>query len=73
VYLDESLAFGGGHGGPSCRSCKNPILEAERSVRIVFQSDPAGADGLTGDYHVACSKPFESLSRALSMLGRIGR
>ena len=69
MYLDESFAFGGGHGGPSCRACRYPILEGERSVRITFESDPS----LTGAYHVACSKPFDSLAHALNMLGRFGR
>jgi hypothetical protein len=73
VYLDESFAPGGGYNGPSCRSCKKPILEGERSVRIAFESDTGGVRGMTGEYHVACSKPFNSLARALNMLGRFGR
>jgi hypothetical protein len=73
VYLDESFAFGGGHGGPSCCACKQPILEGERSVRIAFENDPGGAKGLTGEYHAACSKPFDSLAHALNMLGRLRR
>ena len=73
MYLDESFAFGGGHGGPSCCACKQPILEGQRSTRIAFASDPSGVRGLTGSYHLACSKPFDSLSRAINMLGRFGR
>jgi hypothetical protein len=73
VYLDESFAFGGGHGGSSCRACKQPILEGERSIRIAFENDPGGTKGLTGEYHFGCSKPFDSLARALNMLGRFGR
>lgn len=73
MYLDESFAFGGGHGGPSCRACKQPILEGQRATRIAFASDPSGVKGLTGAYHLACSKPFDSLARALNMLGRFGR
>ncbi len=73
MYLDESFAFGGGHEGPSCRACKQPILEGEHSIRIAFESDPGGAKGLTGEYHASCSKPFDSLARALNMLLRFGR
>ena len=72
MYLDESFAFGGGQGGPSCRSCKRPFLEGERSTRITFANDPSGVQGLTGEYHVACSKPFDSLARAINMLSRFG-
>jgi hypothetical protein len=68
VYLDESFAFGGGQGGPSCRACKKLILEGEPSIRIAFASDPVGAKGYTGEYHSACSKPFVSLARAIDML-----
>jgi len=70
LYLDESFAFGGGDHGPSCCACRKPILEGEASMRIAFASDPAGAKGYTGEYHVACGKPFASLARALDMLSR---
>ena len=73
MYLEEGLAFGGGHSGPVCRACRQPILENERVTRVSFQTDPDGARGLTGDYHLACSKPFDSLAHALNMLGRFGR
>jgi hypothetical protein len=71
VFLDEQLPAGG--GGPSCRVCKQPILKGQASTRIAFDHDPSGTKGLTGEYHVACSKPFASLARAINMLGRFGR
>ena len=64
MYLDEAFAFGGGHGGPSCRACRNPILEGERTMRVEFLNDP---HGLTGDYHLACGRPFASLARVINM------
>ncbi|HEX4859756.1 MAG TPA: hypothetical protein VFV07_00875 [Rhizomicrobium sp.] len=70
MYLDETGAFGGGWSGPCCLSCKLPILDGERSARVEFRSDPLGAKGLTGEYHLACSKPFASLARVLDMDGR---
>ncbi|HUO87728.1 MAG TPA: hypothetical protein VMU08_01035 [Rhizomicrobium sp.] len=73
VFLDEQLSAGGGFGGRSCRACKQPILKGQASTRLAFDQDPNGVKGLTGDYHVACSKPFDSLARALNMLGRFGR
>lgn len=73
VYLDEAFAFGGGHSGPSCRACKQPILEGERAMRISFHTDPDGARGLTGEYHLTCSKPFASLARVVNMNPWAGR
>jgi hypothetical protein len=67
MYLDEGFAFGGGHGGPSCRACNQPILEGERATHISFRSDPDGTRGYTGDYHLACSKPFASLARVINL------
>lgn len=72
MFLDEEFP-GGGSGGPSCRVCKQPILKGQASTRIAFDHDPSGVKGLTGDYHVACSKPFASLAQAINMLGRFGR
>jgi hypothetical protein len=67
VYLDESSAFGGGYCGPSCRACRQPILDGERTTHIAFNTDPTGAKGLTGDYHLACSKPFASLAQVINL------
>jgi hypothetical protein len=67
MYLDEAFAFGGGHAGPICRACKQPILDGERSTRVSFRTDPDGAEGLTGEYHIPCSKPFASLAHVLNL------
>lgn len=73
MYLEESqFARGGGPDGPRCRACKQPILEGDRSKRITFANDPYGRAGLTGEYHVACGKPFDSLARAMNMMLRFG-
>ncbi|MEI9991697.1 MAG: hypothetical protein WDM86_16855 [Rhizomicrobium sp.] len=37
-----------------------------------FASDPQGHKGLSGSYHVACSKPFASLAHALDATSRFG-
>jgi hypothetical protein len=67
VYLDEPFAFGGGHSGPSCQACRRPILEGEASTRVEFRGDPDGAQGYTGEYHTACSRPFASIARFLNL------
>jgi hypothetical protein len=72
MYL-EDLFKGNGFGHNWCRSCKQPIHEDEPTTRVEFVSDPEGLEGLTGDYHTPCSRPFASLARALDMLSRFGR
>lgn len=72
MYLDETLPGGGGENGPWCRSCKQPIAEGQKTVRIHFTHDPHGAKELSGPYHDTCSKPFDSLARAINMLSRFG-
>jgi len=64
VYLDENLPGGG--GGPICLSCRR-LIERGQRARIEFNTDPNGDDGLTGDYHIACSKPFAALARVINM------
>jgi hypothetical protein len=59
---------GGGPNEPWCTSCKAPINDGQRSVRIAFDHDPHGYRGLTGIYHVHCSRPFQSLAHALKVL-----
>lgn len=53
--------------GPWCASCKAPITEGQRSVRVHFDNDPHGFRGLTGQYHEACSKPFVSLAHVVNL------
>jgi hypothetical protein len=65
--LDGSTFDWGHNGRRSCRACKQSILEHHRAVRIEFQTDPHGLNGLTGDYHQQCSKPFASLARVINM------
>jgi hypothetical protein len=65
VYLDES-AHGGGYG-PLCCACKLPIFPGQRTTRVEFNTDPDGAEGLTGDYHLACAKPYASLARIINL------
>ena len=53
--------------GPWCASCKAPITEGQRRVRVHFANDPHGFRGLTGEYHDACSKPFQSLAHVVNL------
>jgi len=53
--------------GPWCASCKQPITGGQRSVRVLFDNDPHGFRGLTGEYHEACSRPFQSLARVVNL------
>lgn len=62
--LDGTYGGGGPHG-PWCTSCKAPITQSQRRVRIRFENDPHGFRGLTGDYHEACGKPFASLAHVI--------
>jgi hypothetical protein len=64
----EMPAGGGGPNEPWCTSCKAPITEGQRSVRITFAHDPQGHRGLTGLYHEPCSKVFASLAHAINVL-----
>jgi hypothetical protein len=73
MYVDEFSAFGGGSRGPVCCVCKEPIGKDERPMRIVFDTDPTGEKGFTGDYHAVCSKPFAALAQAINMMSRFGR
>lgn len=73
MYRDEMLTGSGGHEGPWCLSCKQPIGEGQRAVRVHFDSDPTGARELTGPYHTGCSKPFHSLASALNTISRLAR
>lgn len=71
--LDGSAFEGGGYGDPWCRACKQPILKDQRATRVEFQTDPNGTDGLSGEYHLACSKPFVSLARVVNLNPWAGR
>ena len=73
MYLDESLYAPGGGEGPFCCACREPIFRGQHSARVEFPNDPAGARGLTGEYHAACSTPFASMARAITLLSRFGR
>jgi hypothetical protein len=57
---------------PWCRACKQLIGPSEPVVQIHFQSDPEGAQGLTGIYHRLCGRPFQSLARVVNMSLRGG-
>jgi hypothetical protein len=67
VPLDGSTFDGGAHGHRWCRACKQPILKRHRATRVEFQTDPHGLDGLTGDYHLECSRPFASLAHVVNL------
>jgi hypothetical protein len=43
------------------------ILPSERTKRVEFRNDPDGSKGLTGEYHLACSRPFESLAHVINL------
>jgi hypothetical protein len=68
VLLDVN-DFGGGQPGPFCPSCKRPLAD-ERTMHIVFETDPHGFKGLSGHYHAACGRPFASMANALNQLSR---
>jgi hypothetical protein len=53
--------------GPWCASCKAPITDGQRSVRVHFDNDPHGFHGFTGEYHEPCSRPFASMARVMNM------
>jgi hypothetical protein len=72
MYLKSDFPGGGGDHDPWCRSCKQPIAKSQEMVRLNFPHDPNGAKELSGPYHAACSKPFDSLARAMNMLSRFG-
>lgn len=63
----DMMPGGGEPRGSWCTSCKSPIRKGQRSVRIHFDNDPHGHRGLTGEYHEACSKPFQSLAHVINL------
>jgi hypothetical protein len=71
--LDGSFFDDGGNSGRWCRACKQSILKHQRTTRVEFQTDPNGTDGLTGDYHLECSKPFASLAYVVNLSPWSGR
>jgi hypothetical protein len=52
--------------GPICNACKR-LIGNQPAKWIEFASDPRGDRGLTGDYHAACSRPFEALARVINL------
>jgi hypothetical protein len=59
-------------GGPprrydSCLACKQEITPGQHATRVEFQNDPDGSGGLSGRYHMTCSKPYQSLARVMNM------
>ena len=66
--MDYNPKWGGGSNDPTCANCHRPITADQRSKRIDFANDPHGYRGLSGLYHVECSKPFDSLANAINML-----
>lgn len=65
--LDGSSYEDGGYSSHWCRACKQPILKDQPATRVEFQTDPNGTQGLTGDYHLVCSKPFASLAYVINL------
>lgn len=72
MLLDETNG-GGGHRGPWCPSCKQPILEGQKITNVSFKTDPHGFKGFTGTYHADCGKVFVSLSRVINLDPWTGR
>jgi hypothetical protein len=68
VLLDEKAPGGGGHD-QWCRACRQLIVAGQPVTHLAFQNDP---QGLKGQYHLACSKPFASLARIVNLDPRIG-
>lgn len=72
MLLDETNG-GGGHRGPWCPSCKQPILEGQKTLQVTFNNDPHGFNGTTGLYHAQCGRPFASLARVINLNPWAGR
>jgi hypothetical protein len=58
---------GSGPNEPFCTSCRAPIADGQRSIRIDFDNDPHGHRGLSGLYHEQCGRPFASMARVMNM------
>ncbi|MDC9822315.1 hypothetical protein PRN20_01110 [Devosia sp. ZB163] len=71
--LRETNGEWNGGNGRWCRACKQPIEQGQAATRLTFDQDPHGFDGLTGDYHTTCSRPYASIARALDALSRFPR
>lgn len=49
---------GGDPRGPWCPGCKRPIKAGEPTTRMVFEEDPDGLRGMTGQWHGECARPY---------------
>jgi hypothetical protein len=58
---------GGPRRFPLCKACGLPITDAQKPVRVEFQTDREGVRGLSGDYHLSCGKLFQSLARVMNL------
>jgi hypothetical protein len=67
MYLEDASFTGGGPNEKWCPACKQPILQNQRAMRVDFRNDPHGHRGLSGDYHLECSKPFASLAHVINL------
>ena len=68
MAFDPMPASGsGGPHEPWCASCNAPITREQRGVHVHFDNDPNGYRGLTGLYHEACSKAFQSMARVINL------
>jgi hypothetical protein len=73
MFLDQTLPGGGGGYSPSCRACRQPLLKGQQTRRIEFDNDPSGFKGLTGEYHLACSKLYASFAHVINLKPWAGR
>ncbi|MGH6740881.1 MAG: hypothetical protein ACREDY_17960, partial [Bradyrhizobium sp.] len=69
MYLEDGVS-GGGFEGRSCKGCQLLIMPGQAVTRVTLDHDP---NDMSGDYHDACGKPIQSLTRALGMMRRFGR
>lgn len=65
--FDPTHFAGGGGGYSRCCCCGKPILDERQSVRVSFNNDPDGTQGLSGLYHEPCSKPFRAFAQVMNV------
>jgi len=61
---------GGDPRGPWCKACLHPITESQPSLKVHFNDDEHGFNGL---YHEPCGRPYASIARILNLDPWIGR
>jgi hypothetical protein len=62
---------GGDPRGSWCPKCGQPVRADQPSTQMHFDEDPDGKNGLSGQWHSECARPYwDKLTPLIEKLGR---